>query len=93
MPGPILRNSIVKCFGTPDSTEGSVNEPREREEHGFHFNEKWTYRRPRRDPAGAVERTIYWRRYDFVGSMIRTSPNGAWQKDEGLQGALARAAA
>ncbi len=93
MPGPIVRNSIVKYFGTPDATEGSVNEPRERDENGFHFNEKWTYRRPRRDPAGAVERVIYWRRYDFVGSMIRSAAGGEWQKDDNLPAALAGAAA
>ena len=92
MPGPILRNAVVKYFGTPDQTEGSVNEPREREEHGMRFNEKWTYRRPLRDPASAVDRIIYWHRYDYVGSMIRTSPDGAWQMDD-LQRALASAAA
>ena len=84
MPGPILRNAVVKFFGQPDATEGSVNEPRVREEHGLQFNEKWTYRRPAHDPAGAIERTLYWQRYDYVGSMIRTAPDGDWQKDENL---------
>ena len=56
MPGPILRNVVVRYFGTPDLAEGSVNEPRERDEHGLHFNEKWLYRHPLRDPAGAAER-------------------------------------
>lgn len=93
MPGSILRNAVVKYFGTPDTTEGSVNEPREREEHGLRFNEKWTYRRPLRDPAGAVERIVYWRRYDFVGSMIRPAPGSEWQRDEDLPAALARTAA
>jgi hypothetical protein len=92
MPGPILRNAVVKYFGTPDQTEGSVNEPRERDEHGLRFNEKWTYRRPLRDPAGAVDRIIYWHRYDYVGSMIRTRPDGGWQMDD-LSRALASAAA
>jgi hypothetical protein len=92
MPGPILRNAVVKYFGTPNQTEGSVNEPRERDEHGMHFNEKWTYRGPRRDPASAVERIIYWHRYDYVGALIRKTKDGEWQKDDSLLQALGRAA-
>jgi len=88
MPGPIFRNLVVKYFGTPDRTEGTVNEPREREEHGMRFNEKWTYAHPRRDPADAVERVVYWRRYDYVGSMIRTTPDGEWRKDDNLPAVL-----
>ena len=90
MPGPILRNTVVKYFGQPDRTEGSVNEPREREEHGFHFNEKWTYKLPPRDPLDAAERVIYWRRYDYVGSVVRTAKDGAWARDDGLPQALAQ---
>ena len=89
MPGPIRRNVVVKYFGQPDSTEGSVNEPREREEHGMHFNEKWIYRHPAHDPADAVERIIYWHRYDYVGSVIRTTADGAWRKDDNLPQILA----
>ncbi len=92
MPGAILRNTVVKYFGTPNQTEGSVNEPREREEYGFEFNEKWTYRAPRHDPAGAVDRIIYWRRYDYVGSVIRKSKDDEWQTDDSLPAALQRAA-
>lgn len=88
MPGPILRNTVVKFFRTPDAAEGSVNEPREREEHGFRFNEKWVYHHPLRDPAGAAERIIYWRRYDYVGSVIRKSHDGDWQTDDTLPQAL-----
>ena len=88
MPGPIHRNLVVKYFGTPDVTAGSVNEPRERQEHDLRFNETWTYRHLRHDPAGAVERIIYWRRYDYVGSMIRTSADGEWAKDGHLPEAL-----
>ena len=91
MPGPVIRNAVVKYFGTPNQTEGSVNEPREREEHGMPFNEKWTYRAPRRDPAGAVERIIYWHRYDYIGSMVRTTPQGEWQKDDRLPAVLNQA--
>ncbi len=88
MPGPVLRNVVVKYFGTPNATEGSVNEPREREEHGMEFNEKWLYRRPHNDPADALERIIYWHRYDYVGSMIRTTKDGEWVKDESLPSVL-----
>ena len=92
MPGPVHRNLVVKYFGTPDTTEGSVNEPREREEHGMQFNEKWTYLNPLRDPAGAVERIIYWHRYDFVGSMIRTIPGNTFERDDRLVGILTHTA-
>ena len=90
MPGPVLRNAVVKFFGTPAGTEGSVNEPREREEHGLRFNEKWIYRQPRHDPVNAFERAIYWRRYDYVGSMIRKTSDSPWQSDDSLVDALAR---
>ncbi len=92
MPGPILRNAVVKYFGTPSETEGTVNNPREQEEHGMEFNERWLYRGPRNDPAGAVERIIYWRRYDYVGSAIRKSKGGEWEKDDSLPQVLERTA-
>jgi hypothetical protein len=90
MPGPIYRNLVVKYFGTPAATEGTVNEPRERQEHGRRFNEKWTYHQPCHDPAGAAERVIYWRRYDYIGSMIRKTAGGAWEQDDSLPEVLAR---
>lgn len=92
MPGPIHRNVVVKYFGTPTVTEGSVNEPREREEYGMRFNEKWIYRHPLRDPADAVERIIYWDRYDYVGSMIRKTKDDPLEQDERLVGILKDAA-
>ena len=92
MPGPILRNTVVKHFGTPDVTDGSLNEPREREENGFKFNERWLYKHPRHDPAKAAERILYWMRYDYVGSMIRTAAGGAWQRDDALPERLGKPA-
>jgi hypothetical protein len=92
MPGPILRNAVVKHFGTPDRTEGSVNEPREREEHGMRFNEKWTYKRPLHDPVNAHDRVIYWRRYDYVGSLVRRSADGEWTPDAEFVDAIQRKA-
>jgi len=90
MAGATQRNSVVKHFGTPEATEGSVNEPRLREEHGFKFNEKWLYRRPSNDPARAVERIVYWQRYDYVGSVIRKAKDDDWQRDDQLAEALRR---
>ncbi len=92
MPGFVHRNDIVKRFGTPDVTEGSANEPRERQENGFQFNEKWVFKHPTRDPAGATERVLYWRRYDYVGSVIRRSKDGDWERDDSLPDTLHRAA-
>jgi hypothetical protein len=63
----IARDDVVALFGTPDQTAGSVNEPVLQVEHGFEFNEKWVYDRPRREPTQPRARVIYWQRYDFVG--------------------------
>lgn len=71
----IRRDDVVELFGTPDQTAGSVNEPRLQVEHGFQFNEKWIYDRPRREPTRPRARVIYWQRYDFVGC-VRIEPDG-----------------
>ena len=69
--GPtIRRNLVVQRWGTPHCTIGSLNEPREREENGVTFNEKWLYRLPRVEPNDPHERIVYWHRYDFVGSFL-----------------------
>ena len=74
--GPsIERDDVVGRFGTPDHTIGSVNEPELQVEHGFEFNEKWIYDRPRREPTRPRARVIYWQRYDFVGS-VRIEQDG-----------------
>jgi hypothetical protein len=93
MPGPVHRNLVVKFFGTPHATEGSLNEPREREEHGMRFNEKWAYNHPLNDPAQAHERFIYWRRYDYVGSVIRREAHTNFVRDDALPETLQRDAA
>src|SRR5579875_632968 len=84
----LTRNAVVAMLGTPALTEGSLNEPREREECGVCFNEKWLYRDPLGDPAGAAERVIYWQRYDFVASLVRDSTNAPWRPDQTLVAAL-----
>ena len=78
------RNAIVAILGTPDRTEGSLDDPREREEDGVLFNEKWIYTHLHRDPAGAAMRTIYWMRYDFRGTAVRNSDAEPWRADTAL---------
>ena len=72
-----VRNAIVAILGTPDRTEGSLDDPREREEDGVRFNEKWIYTHLHRDPAGAAMRAVYWMRYDFRGTAVRNSDTEA----------------
>ena len=74
--GAIRRNAVVQCWGTPNVTSGSVNEPREREENGVRFNEKWVYRLPHPEPDDPVQRIVYWHRYDFVAAFL-VRPDGA----------------
>ena len=71
----IQRDDVVERFGTPDQTEGSVNEPQVQVEHGIAFNEKWVYDRPLHEPARPRARVIYWQRYDFVGC-VRIEQDG-----------------
>jgi hypothetical protein len=66
----IVRNVVVQRWGTPNVTVGSVNEPREQEENGQRFNEKWVYRLSQATPNQPKERIIYWHRYDFVASYL-----------------------
>jgi hypothetical protein len=80
----IFRNVIVTILGTPDHTQGSLNSPIELEEHGLHFNEKWVYTHLRDDPSGAPMRTIYWHRYDFIGTLVRNSADAEWRPDNNL---------
>jgi hypothetical protein len=64
----LTRNDIVRLFGTPGETDGSVNEPRQEHEAGFQYNERWIYDRPKNEPSRPKARVIYWQRYDFVAS-------------------------
>ncbi len=68
--GAIRRNAVVECWGTPNVTSGSLNEPRDREENGVRFNEKWVYRLAHPEPDDPVQRIVYWHRYDFVASFL-----------------------
>jgi hypothetical protein len=85
------RNVVVARLGTPDRTEGSVNDPRIIEENGIRFNEKWHYSHVIDDPSGAPQRLIYWNRYDIVGTKVREDENCEWRDDGTLSAELARA--
>lgn len=89
MTNQMSRNAVVALLGTPSRTDGSLNEPREREEDGYRFNEKWIYEHLASDPAGVSERIIYWKRYDFVATMVRASAGEPWRPDDKLAAALA----
>jgi hypothetical protein len=84
MTGPVARNSVVALLGTPDHYEGSLNDPVEREEFGVHYNEKWTYQHLVNDPSGASQRAIYWHRYDFIATMVRSDDSSEWRADTSL---------
>ena len=80
----VTRNSVVSLLGTPHATEGSLNDPVEREEFGNHYNERWTYQDLANDPTGVQHRVIYWHRYDFVATMVRANDNEEWRPDTKL---------
>ncbi|HKV53976.1 MAG TPA: hypothetical protein VJN94_04970 [Candidatus Binataceae bacterium] len=86
MSGPVNRNCVVFLLGTPQGTEGSLNDPVEREEPGIgiRYNEKWIYEGLKDDPAGASQRMIYWHRYDFVATMVRDGESLEWRPDSTL---------
>lgn len=64
-------------WGEPAFVEGSVNDPRTREEHGIRFNEKWIYELP-----GGARRLVYWHRYDFRGAVLE-HPDGRVEREPG----------
>lgn len=72
---PVSRLAAVERWGEAEDVEGSVNDPRTREEHGIRFNEKWIYRLP-----GGGHRLIYWHRYDFRGALLE-APDGGVQPE------------
>ena len=69
----VARGSVWKHLGAPSDQEGSVNDPRVREEHGVTWNEKWVYRG---QDGKSVERVVCWNRYDLVG-VFRLKPDGS----------------
>ena len=67
------RGRVWKLLGAPTDQEGSVNDPRMRDEHGVRFNEKWIYRG---EDGESVERVVLWNRYDLAGA-FRLRPDGS----------------
>jgi hypothetical protein len=65
--GRFTHASARERWGEPDAWEGSVNDPRTREEHGIRWNEKWIWRL-----ADGARRIAYWHRYDFRGARVET---------------------
>jgi len=84
MAKPVTRNAVVQLLGTPHATEGSLNDPVERQELSIHYNEKWTYENLPDDPAGVPNRVIYWHRYDFVATLVRANDTENWRLDTKL---------
>ena len=78
------RNVVVGRLGTPDRTEGSVNNPVVQEEDGIRFNEKWIYEHLVDDPSGMPQRAIYWHRYDLIATHVRANANEPWRDDQKL---------
>ena len=65
------RGSVWRAMGAPTDQEGSVNEPRTRDDYGVQWNEKWIYR----GGQGAL-RIVLWNRYDLVGVFL-LQPDGS----------------
>jgi hypothetical protein len=90
MSAPIRRNAVVKLLGTPDRTEGSLNDPRRRREYGLDFNEKWIYEHLTDDPAGVPIRVVLWNRYDFAATLVRSNESQPWKPDKTLEAVLSK---
>jgi len=71
------RSAVARRFGDPTDQEGSVNEPRTREEFGVRWNEKWIYRDPAEE---GWDRVVLWNRYDLLG-VWRVLPEGSVQPE------------
>ena len=80
----ICRNLVVLRWGTPARTVGSLNEPREMEEHGVTFNEKWQYRVAKPGASEACERVVYWLRYDFVAAFLIDRDGNVTREDAAM---------
>ena len=63
-------------WGEPDASEGSVNDPRTREENGVRYNEKWIYLLPEGE-----RRIVYWHRYNCRGVRVEDTDGGLREGD------------
>ena len=67
------RGRVWQLLGAPTDQEGSVNDPRLREEYGVRRNEKWIYLG---EDGQSVDRVVLWNRYDLAGA-FRVRPDGS----------------
>jgi hypothetical protein len=67
------RGRVWKLLGPPTDQEGSVNDPRTREDFDVKWNEKWIYRA---EDGRSVERVVLWHRYDLAGVFL-LRPDGS----------------
>ena len=66
----LTRQEVWSRLGAPTDQEGSVNDPRTRDEYGVRWNEKWIYR-----SGSEIVRVVLWHRYDLLG-VFRIVPDG-----------------
>ena len=67
------RGEVWERLGPPAEQQGSVNDPRTREEYGVKWNEKWIYLG---EDGKSVQRVVLWNRYDLMG-IFRVRPDGS----------------
>ena len=67
------RGEVWERLGPPAEQQGSVNDPRTREEYGVKWNEKWIYLG---EDGNSVQRVVLWNRYDLMG-IFRVRPDGS----------------
>jgi hypothetical protein len=67
------RGEVWDRLGPPAEQEGSVNDPRTREDYGVKWNEKWIYLG---EDGKSVQRVALWNRYDLMG-IFRIRPDGS----------------
>ncbi len=67
------RGEVWERLGPPVEQQGSVNDPRTREEYGVKWNEKWIYLG---EDGKSVQRVVLWNRYDLMG-IFRVRPDGS----------------
>ena len=73
----VTHQSACERWGEPQEWEGSVNDPRTRQEHGIRYNEKWIYHL-----ADGGRRLLYWHRYDWRGVRVEDADGSV--RDEAL---------
>ncbi len=67
------RGEVWDRLGAPAEQQGSVNDPRTREDYGVTWNEKWIYLGK---DGKSVQRVVLWNRYDLMG-IFRVRPDGS----------------